>query len=67
MRNGPNPGTSIGTLRSSSGEISRKAPMKTISLTLAALVISGSVIAAQTSTTPRIDDEGIKDISESSK
>jgi hypothetical protein len=33
--------------------------MKTISLALAALVMSGSIAAAQTSTAPRIDGEGI--------
>ena len=33
--------------------------MKTIFLTLAALLISGSIAAAQTSTAPRIDGEGI--------
>jgi len=33
--------------------------MRTVSLALATLVISGSIAAAQTSTAPRIDGEGI--------
>jgi hypothetical protein len=33
--------------------------MRTMSLALAALVMSGSIAAAQTSTAPRIDGEGI--------
>jgi hypothetical protein len=33
--------------------------MRTMSLALVTLVMSGSLVAAQTSTTPRIDGEGI--------
>jgi hypothetical protein len=33
--------------------------MRTVSLALVSLVISGSIAAAQTSTAPRIDGEGI--------